>query len=349
MIANSTSLNRIWIVADEFPKLGDKSPDWEVGMQEWESKDSIDLLASTVQELEYIVQIIYSPKDLLDKLANLSKEERSLLTVWNLVEGIGSRNRESYIPGICEYFGINCIGSDSYAQIISLDKNLTSTVSRTLGIPVANEIKIDAFTELQDLQSLSGVEKYFVKPNGEGSSIGIYESSIQNSFEEAIVLSEKMRSQFPNLLIQEFLPGEEYTVCLLQEDFEKWKIASAQVIPPNQIYGSDIKVKDSMPEKIEFRIDKKIKNEIEKMSLKLIQHLTAEGYARVDWKIDFFGKPKLLECNLTPGLSKIYSLFPKIFDQGVGINYKNLIDKMITVSNINYKQKSRYHYGKKFF
>ncbi|NCN09152.1 MAG: ATP-grasp domain-containing protein [Leptospira sp.] len=338
----------IWIMADIFPNKENSNTRWQPGMQEWESKESIEILTATIRKLGYTVEIIQSPQEFLRKYNALTKFLKENLLLWNLVEGYESRNREGYIPAIAEYLGVCCIGSDAYAQIISLDKNRTSEIVRNLSISTPKEIRIKNIEDLIVNKFELEVNTFFIKPNNEGSSIGILESAICNSWQEVKTLAQKLLKVHKEILIQEYLPGKEFSVALLEKDEKNWIIGSAEVIIPGLVYDQDTKSKTEMPEKIGKVLNQKIQNTIEKQSLVLVEELGVAGYARVDWKLDNSNQAKFLEINCTPGLSKIYSLFPKILELTENLDYTAIIQRIIENAKGQFHSAKRYHYGKSF-
>lgn len=187
----------------------------EVYKQEWESKRSVDAILELLNEVGENVELVVTPDELLEKLkryCDLGFSERPV--IFHLMEGFCSRNRESLIPAVAELFGFPHTGSDSYSQNVSLDKNLTRIFAQSIGVPVTSGFWIRSknvlFEELQRLRDNSKIKKgsqenseifsfpAFVKPAGEGSSLGIGEKNIIYSFEELnTLLSEAPDFFFP--------------------------------------------------------------------------------------------------------------------------------------------------------
>lgn len=58
--------------------------------------------------------------------------------IWNIAEGYGSRNREGWVPVLCEMYGIPFLGSDAFTLTWSLDKASTKQLARSLDIPTSD-------------------------------------------------------------------------------------------------------------------------------------------------------------------------------------------------------------------
>ncbi|MCC5813500.1 MAG: hypothetical protein JJT78_01985, partial [Leptospira sp.] len=303
------------------------------------------------------VTVSRNSRDFLSHLQNLNHLQESNFginsyLVWNLVEGYHSRNREGYIPAICEYWGIACTGSDSYAQNISLDKYTTKLMLQPhINVAPGNIVSSEVYEARQSLDY-----PLFIKPRGEGSGLGVNESSILHSPKDwnlllntsDTLLDFKSPSSF-NLdgswIYEKYLSGAEYTVCMLQEELDSWISIPAKLSYPHVVYGEEIKRKDVMPETFDLNIPLGMKNELQELSQKIVRLLGAEGYARLDFR-ESEGVIYFLEINLTPGLSNIYSLFPKIIQEFMDWDYEEILGRIASISWKNFHNLKRYQYGR---
>lgn len=148
-----------------------------------------------------------SPLEFLDHIAKHS--ESIVLSLWS---GEKSRNRRALVPSICEAYGIPYVGADSYIQTICADKHLAKTFCHQYGINTARDIiisRLDDFPILKVLQYPA-----VVKPNFEGGSIGIMNKSLVDSYAEAADLCKELLPLFHQLLVEEYVAGEELSVCI---------------------------------------------------------------------------------------------------------------------------------------
>lgn len=341
------------IAIDIYPESGKESPLWKNGMQEWESGETLERMVRALESLNHDVKVVYSPRELTEVYLHLSKdfpfrvsdrkEIEANILVWNLIEGYQSRNREAYIPGICESLGVACTGSDAYAQVISLDKYITKEIlydyipvvrGESFSLPISEECK----------------QKFeypcFIKPRWEGSGIGISGKSILHSIEDGNFLDNPEKIVMEDWLWEEYLPGREYTVCMLQVSPGNWQSFPAEVRYPDVVYGEDIKQKDKMPETFIIHLEKETSERLVLYSNKVVQLLRAEGYARLDFKEDKEGNLKFMEINLTPGLSPIYSLYPKIIQEYTDWEYSEILGKIASITWKNFQSQKRYLYGR---
>lgn len=154
------------------------------------------------------VNICKTPKELAEMLR--TKNIDIVLTIYG---GEISRNRMSLIPAICESYNIPFMGADVYARTICQDKDLSKKIVSNLGIETPSSILINNDTEIEFIKILN--LPLVIKPNFEGSSIGITNSNLVYNFNEAITLTKKLLTTFKQpILVEEFIGGKEVNVII---------------------------------------------------------------------------------------------------------------------------------------
>lgn len=119
---------RIGIVYDRAEDYSDVTgPDDR--FDEFEPESTIAAMEQGILEAGHIPVRIGSPKNLLSRAPDAD-------LIWNIGEGYGSRNREAWVPVLCEMRDIPFLGSDAYALSVTLDKMLAKMIAGNLGIPV---------------------------------------------------------------------------------------------------------------------------------------------------------------------------------------------------------------------
>jgi D-alanine-D-alanine ligase len=333
--------SKVLVLADIYPNSKNQS---ENLFQEWESEESINYLLTTLKLLGHSPEILeprFHKVEILKRLQSiLEKKEEPNTIVWNLVEGYFSPNREAYIPSLAEFFGIPFAGSPANAQIISLNKELTLRIAKSMGIPTP---------QFRICESKNGIplikeEEFpvFVKPVFEGSSLGINSNSIIHKQQDLVEhISSIAEAYFP-LLIEEYLPGKEFTVGIMGQNERLRSLRICEIITEG-VYSEIVKSKASLTEKI-IPQDENIFPEIKISTIMLSKKIGASGYGRADWKLNKLGKPVFLEINLTPGLSPFYSSFPITYEEGKD-SYLKMISEILEISILEYNSLSR-RYGK---
>jgi len=245
--------------------------------------------------------------------------------VFNFAEGIGGRGRESQVPAVLEMYDIPCTASSALSIGLTLDKALAKMVAKAHGIATA-----PFFVERRPSSAADAARgraalhfPLFCKPCNEGSSMGITASSLCRD-EAALDAALDRLSQYGPVLVEEFLPGDEYTVGIIGGE----AIGVMQVLPKtkqdNFIYSLDVK-RDYLNQ-VNYRTfrDKKI----EAVALAVWEAFDLRDVARVDIRCDRDGVPNFVEVNPLPGMNPVTSDLI-ILATGLGWKYDDLVGAVV--------------------
>lgn len=161
-------------------------------------------------KLNYKQVIHYQSPQELSRNAHLHKND----LVFTIFGGRGSRNRMSLVPAICEANNIKFVGADVYGRIMCQDKQLAKQIVSRYQIPTPQSVFLDENSDFSIVRKLN--YPLVVKPNFEGSSIGICDNSKVNTYEEAlIVINDLLEKEFTSIIVEEFIPGREICICVI--------------------------------------------------------------------------------------------------------------------------------------
>ena len=311
---------------------------------EWESSETLTRIEETWQELGFEVKRLPFQESFSRDWAGLIGETDLVHT---LLEGWGSASREGWVPSLCEMCSVPFVGSGAAAQNVTLNKHLTKLAARNLGVLTAdsflvkNKIQVNGPDFLQFIQS-----PFFIKPNAEGSGLGIsseesLSSRIANPRESVLSLLER----FPEgVILETLLPGEECTTGIIGA--EPHFLPVAQVEVDDGVYGLDWKQKDARTERVTFpALPSNERSLLEKWTRILFEGLDLKDMARLDWKRNASGEWHLLEINALPGLSPIYSVLPLMAEEG-GFSFREMMG-IIAHSALGRKEDRGFWYGKR--
>lgn len=289
---------------------------------EWESQSTIDFIARTWDAIGF--EVILFP---LDKtfLKRWSEHFSKCTLVHSLVEGFGSLAREAWIPSLCELSGVPFVGSSPFAHSLCMSKTHTKFICRHLNIPTAPFYSVKNKNDLKNIPNDFFEKGCFVKPEAEGSGMGIdvsHSVSYLRPQTETTVLH--LLDRYPDgVLLEAYLSGDEYTSALIGTPAQFLPIAHIEV--DSGVYGIANKSKDRMDEKITFpSLDPAQYATIEEGTKKLFSYLQMHDFVRMDWKCDSQGNVYFLEANTLAGLSYYYSVLP-LMAQKAGLSYPDLL------------------------
>ncbi|MEA4882631.1 MAG: ATP-grasp domain-containing protein [Clostridia bacterium] len=289
---------------------------------ECEEEETVDTLASSLSRLAEKVMLFPHKPDLLERL-----DEARPDIVFNIAEGWMGRNRESLIPALLELLEIPFTGSDALTLGIALDKAMAKRVAATAGIRTPRSIKVNS---AQGLDQIDLPFPVFVKPNSEGSSKGIRDSSKVWSIEE---LQEKIQwilsTYHQPALVEEFLPGREFTAGIIGNG-RPHVLPIMEVCPGDRdaadhkfVYSYETKSENLERFRVPAPIPEELVQEISDMAVGVFEVLECRDVARVDFRLNSAGQPCFLEINPLPGLSKV-SLLP-LQAKAAGMNFDDLV------------------------
>ncbi|TGL90435.1 D-alanine--D-alanine ligase [Leptospira congkakensis] len=307
--------------------------------QEWESDETIQNMEKTIQDLGYDVAVLSNPSEIASVLSGIPVTERTHWMVWNLVEGYHSQSREAYIPALCEYLAVPHTGSSAAVQTLTLDKYKTKVFLKSFGIPTAD------FWLVEDpKEKLIANFPLFVKPNGEGSSLGIGEKNLIKTSADWEEVVPALVEKYNTVLVESYLSGRELTIGVLGNKGNYEATIPAFVDYPGPVYSDLVKSKESFVESLDFKVPEGLANSLQTYAIQIANLLGSSGYLRIDFKLEK-NLPYLLEVNATPGFSSIYSTLPLLWEK-MGKTYSELLNHCLDLGFSEYQHHYRYQYAK---
>src|SRR6185503_11632674 len=143
---------------------------------EYDSAETVNAIAAALEaaghEVEK-VEVSGPASNLLERLETIDPD-----IIFNTAEGHAGKMREAFYPSLFEELGIPYTGSDAYTNALTLDKWLTKLLVGRAGIDTARGVLVTPRNYEAILERGAGLAfPAIVKPNHEGSSKGIYNTS----------------------------------------------------------------------------------------------------------------------------------------------------------------------------
>ncbi len=305
---------------------------------EWDTPETINAVARALS-LYHEVTLVEADEFAYDKL-----REGIFDIVFNIAEGMNGVSREAQVPAMLEFLGIPYTGSDPLTLAICLDKARTKEILTYHGVPTTKFVVARSFEEAA---KASLHYPLFVKPLHEGSSKGIYNSSYVTTPEALRQEVERILNSYEQpALVEEYLPGREFTVALLGNGNE------LRVLPPVElnfgslpsealpVYSFEAKwlwdTKDSPIEvfKCPAPVDENLGTRMENICRKAFEVLKCRDWSRIDIRLDAAGEPNILEINPLPGIlpdPEEHSCFP-MASRAAGLTYDEMINSVLNAS-----------------
>lgn len=243
-----------------------------------------------------------------------------LLTVDLVFNGLhGGDGENGVIPGFLQSLGVKYTGSKTEASAICMDKRISKALVHRKDLLTPNWVSLANNDPLPLVGDM--VFPVVIKPNDQGSTIGLTVVKDESELDDAIELAR----QFANVvLIEEFIVGKEITVTVIGD--KAYPIV--EIVPSHGLYDYECKYNQGMTEYFcPANIDKDLTKAIQESALKIHKLLGCRHYSRADFRLDENGKAWFLELNTLPGMTET-SLVPKAA-KASGLSFPELIQTII--------------------
>ena len=289
---------------------------------EFDKQETVDAIDNSLKQMGHETEPIGNVFQLIEAIAAGKKWD----IVFNIAEGLYGDGRESVVPAILDQYKIPYVFSGPVIMGLSLNKHLAKLVVAAAGVPVSPGCLI---TESKDLNKCKLKYPLFVKPVSEGTGKGITEKSLVNSSEELAKMVEWILTEFRQpALVEEYLPGREFTVGVVGYKEEAAAIGGMEVMTANNLPYS-VEVKENYQNYCKYKpLDTDIIDECKSVALSAWKALNAVDAGRVDLKADRNGKICFIEANPLAGLNPIHSDLP-ILSRMYGIEYQTLMEMIM--------------------
>lgn len=314
---------------------------------EWDSEETIDAVKSALEAGGHDVTGIECNADAYEKLRILRPE-----FVFNVAEGFSGPSRESQIPSLLEMLNIPFTGSDSVTTGLCHDKSRCKEILSYYKIPNTKFIITDAIHNIKEKITFPK----FVKPLHEGSSKGIYNSSVVNNSSELRNEIQRIKECYQQFsLVEDYLEGKEFTVAMLGNGDEVKVLPIVEInldsVPEgfNKIYSYEVKwFFDTRENKLDIfscpaDIEPELYKNIEDICKAAYKALRIRDWARIDVRLDKKNNPYIVEINPLPGIlpdPADNSCYPKAAREA-GMDYNAMINAVLNCA-IDRERKAKF-------
>jgi D-alanine-D-alanine ligase len=293
------SIGLLYELLGSYPLQPGDPPDADA---EYEPEETIEALEAAIRRLGHRPLRIGNPEALL---ALMKKGELPALdAALNIAEARGGRNREAWAPVLLEIAQIPTLGSDALTLSLTLDKYWAASVVSRAGVRVPAQLVVATVSELENAL-IPAAFPLFVKPRWEGAAKGIRASS--KVFDRASLAREVervTRDYRQPALVEEFLPGAEYTVTVVGNDPPRALPAIQRALEVVSGIGVHAIAAEEPPAGwqtcVPGDLDSALEAELADLAIRSYEQLACLDFARADFRLDAQGAPCFLEMNPLP-------------------------------------------------
>ncbi|MHA6251077.1 D-alanine--D-alanine ligase [Oceanobacillus sp. CAU 1775] len=245
----------------------------------------------------------------------------------------GKYGEDGRIQGLLDMLEIPYVGSGVLASSLAMDKTKAKQIFALNGIPVAKgeSYAVNKRTDLAQLADKINNNfqpPFVIKPNREGSTLGLTIVSKPTEVQEAIKLAAESDD---HILVEDFIKGKELTVAVLGLKGKESALPIIEIVPKNEYYDYESKYAEGGSEHIiPARISEELTEQIKEYSILAHQALNCDVYSRVDFILDEKNIPYILEVNTLPGMTPT-SLFPDTA-KTIGLEYNDMIEQFLNLT-----------------
>ncbi len=261
---------------------------------------------------------------------SVPSDEQPILFDAALIMLHGTPGEDGKIQGYLDCLHIPYTSCDASTSALTFNKRYTVAVAAFAGIKVARSLHL--FREQPyDLNSVLKQLNLpvFVKPNNGGSSLGMSKVDQAEQLEEAI---RKAFNEDRQVLIEEFIPGREFTVGVMSVEDQIITLPITEIITQNTFFDYEAKYLGASQEITPANVDEPIAEAIRANALAIYRIFNCAGVVRIDFIYnEADGNPYMLEINTVPGQSEASIIPQQVRAMGWSLTdfYTRLLDECL--------------------
>lgn len=244
--------------------------------------------------------------------------ENQFSHVVNMLHGRGGE--DGVIQGLLDVLKVPYTGSGVLGSALAMDKFRCKQLWRGIGLPTPDFVELKSELDCDKALETLGLP-LMVKPVLEGSSIGI---SKVNSSDEMKPAWEKARNCKGTIIAEKFIQGEEYTAAILGDQV----LPMIRLETDNAFYDYQAKYVSNDTKYIcPCGLAEEFESELAELMFNAFKAVMGEGWGRVDFMLDKYQQPWLIEVNTVPGMTD-HSLVPMAAKQA-GLTFEDLVLRIL--------------------
>jgi D-alanine-D-alanine ligase len=230
----------------------------------------------------------------------------------------GGSGEDGTVQALLDLADIPYTGSGRLGSAVGWDKDVAKRLFLAAGVPTPDWLMAPQPIDL--VEQRIGFP-LIVKPNGQGSTVGLTLVKEKSGFEAAIAHAGKFDD---SVMIERYIPGRELTVGILEDR----PLAVGEIIPKTgPIFDYAAKYQAGGADEIfPAKITETQTARAQEFALRVHRALKLDVYSRVDFRMDPEGGIWCLEVNTLPGLTS-GSLLPRAA-AAVGISFPELCERI---------------------
>lgn len=296
------------------------------------SKNSIKQIISSLRSEGYNADFFGGVESLVDAYAKKKTFPKTLFL--NFSDGLTQQSRKAQSTVLLEMINAKYAGSDALPLLMANNKYYAKKI-------VSDKICVAKDALLFNINTIPSALKYpvVIKPNGEGSSLGITQESICSSEAELRCRLPLLFDKYKTVIVEEYIPGYEVT-CFLIGNKNNYIMNEAIVCEyngvtyfDNFVFGIKEKSEHTRKEHLAHYILSQKQIEMICSTAQLaFELLDMHDFARVDFRLNEDDQLTFIEINGNPVISQTSEI--GLISRERNIPFGELVSKIIEAAEI---------------
>lgn len=228
----------------------------------------------------------------------------------------GKYGEDGCIQGLLNMLKIPYTHSGVLASSVGMNKEMTRQIVSKNGVSVPDGKLITK----ADFLAHEPIKPYVIKPNDEGSSVGVFIVLSDEDKENALLHWHDNKQ----MLVEDYVAGQELSVAVLDGK----ALGVVEIVPKTGYYDFQNKYTDGATTHIiPAPIAPALYQEALKQSEQAHLAIGCRGVSRSDFRLDGTNL-RFLEINTNPGMTKL-SLVPEIARTCANLTYEQLVSHLV--------------------
>ncbi len=276
-------------------------------------KDSVIEICNLLKEKGYKCEIFGGVKKLIHYYDNKILMPNGLYI--NMSDGLNEEYCRMQVPIMAEMLNIFLSGGNSFLVGLANNKYYANCAVEKEGFLVPKSILFDSLYTFYDLDFININYPVILKPNTEGSSIGISEKNICHTYDEARLIYDTLNQKYNEIIMQEYIDGYEVTNMLVGN---KGNYVLNEVVMTlkngKEYYIDTVLSQDDKANKktidiiADQKLPKAVIENIKHTTISIFEKLHYKDIIRIDYRVTKDFKVYFIELNTVPRISSTTEL-----------------------------------------
>lgn len=298
----------IKLVCDFRESFPTASEDGKILFNDHPRRASVEEVCETLVKQGYHCEIFGGVPELVEAYSRKQTFPEKTLFV-NMSDGLTQTYSRVQIPILCDMLGVKYSGSGPFEVALMTNKHYSKLAVSERGI-LCPKGEIATAQNLLSILDAPWTYPVMTKPNTEGSSVGITQENVCFSRKALRARLEALVSQFPEVVVEEYIPGADVTCFLLGNpgDYVLNEVLLVKHHGKHFFEREVMEMDDHAQKRTAYIMADEILcpqviNQVKAQTLKASEALNAKDIIRIDYRITKDNRIFFLEANTVPRVS----------------------------------------------